>query len=375
LFKNIEYLPEGYTLQMPGIKQYMTKVRIKDIAEIANVSIGTVDRVIHKRGEVSPKTREKIQKLLEEFDYKPDIAARSLALKRDIHLAVVMPKVVKGHTFWELPQQGIRQALDALEHDQVTIHPFYFDQLDRIGFSDILKNFPYETVEGVLFAPVFREESTAFLERCAEESIPVVLFNSLLDNPAVSSYVGQDAYHSGYVAAKLISYGMEQGRDLAIVNMSARKDHYAHIIEREKGFRAYFTSSESQPKHMISIDLNGADDLLLKEKLSEICASYDIAGLFVTNSRVHKVARFLSETRRDRVRLVGYDLLPENIEFLKQDGIDFLLSQKPEEQAFQGLNSLLNLVVFNREPAKRQWLPIDIITRENLAYYQPKSFD
>jgi LacI family transcriptional regulator len=126
---------------------------------------------------------------------------------------------------------------------------------------------------------------------------------------------------------------------------------------------------------MISIDLNGADDLLLKEKLSEICASYDIAGLFVTNSRVHKVARFLAETKRERVRLVGYDLLPENIEFLKKDGIDFLLSQKPEEQAFLGLNSLYNLVVFNREPAPRQWLPIDIITRENLAYYQPKSFD
>ncbi len=31
----------------------MRKVRIKDIAEIANVSIGTVDRVIHNRGEVS----------------------------------------------------------------------------------------------------------------------------------------------------------------------------------------------------------------------------------------------------------------------------------------------------------------------------------
>ena len=227
----------------------------------------------------------------------------------------------------------------------------------------------------MLFAPVFREESIAFLERCAEASIPVVLFNSLLDTPAVRSYVGLDAYHSGYVASILIDYGMEQGRDLAIVNMSARKDHYAHIIEREKGFRAYFTSSESHPKHMISIDLNGADDLLLKEKLSEICASYDIAGLFVTNSRVHKVARFLSETKRDRVRLVGDDLLPENIAFLKQDGIDFLLSQKPEEQAFKGLNSLYNLVVFNREPAPRQWLPIDIITRENLPYYQPKSFD
>jgi len=353
----------------------MPKVRIKDIAEIANVSVGTVDRVIHKRGEVSPKTREKIQKLLKEFNYKPDIAARSLALKRDIHLAVVMPKVVNDHTFWELPQQGIQQALGALDHEHVTLHRFYFDQLDRKGFSAILANFPYETVEGVLFAPVFKEESTAFLERCEVENLPVVLFNSLLDTPAVSSYVGQDAYQSGYVAAKLISYGLEQDRDVAIVNMSARKDHYAHIIDREKGFRAYFATLEGSRNQLISIDLNGADDLLLQEKLGEVCTSYDIGGLFVTNSRVHKVARFLSATKRDRIRLVGYDLLPENIEFLKQDSIDFLLSQKPEEQAFLGLNSLYNLVVFNREPAARQWLPIDIITRENLPFYQPKSFD
>jgi LacI family transcriptional regulator len=87
------------------------------------------------------------------------------------------------------------------------------------------------------------------------------------------------------------------------------------------------------------------------------------------------VARFLVETQRDRVRLVGYDLLPENVAFLKQGRIDFLLSQKPEEQAFLGLTSLFNLVVFNREPEAKQWIPIDIITRENLPFYQPKSHD
>lgn len=353
----------------------MTKIRIKDIAEIANVSIGTVDRVIHKRGEVSTRTREKIQKLLDEFDYKPDIAARSLALKRAIHLAVVMPKVGHDHTFWELPQLGIQRALAALDHEQVILHRFYFDQVDRSAFSDLVKSFPFEIVEGVLFAPVFKEESTGFLEHCSEMSIPVVLFNSLLDLPSVSSYVGQDAFQSGYVAARLVEYGLQPGKDVVVVNMSARKDHYAHIVEREKGFRDYFSTRKDRLNQLISIDLNGADDLLLNEKLDEVCASYAIAGLFVTNSRVHKVARFLNESGRNGVRLVGYDLLPENIHFLKLGQIDFLISQKPEEQAFLGLKSLFNLVVFNRVPVARQWLPIDIISRENLPYYQPKSFD
>jgi len=353
----------------------MSKIRIKDIAEIANVSMGTVDRVIHDRGEVSPATREKIQNLLREFDYKPDIAARSLALKRDIHLAVLMPKVVNDHTFWELPQLGIQRALEALDHEHVTLHRFYFDQMNREEFRAIVELFPFDTVEGLLFAPVFQEESSAFLERCALEQVPVVLFNSWLDAPSVKSFVGQNAYQSGYVAARLIDYGLEEGRDVAIVNMSARKDHYAHIIEREKGFRAYFDHCADCRKHLISIDLNGADDESLREELRKICTSHDIAGLFVTNSRVYKVARFLAETGRDRVRLVGYDLLPGNIDFLKQGGIDFLLSQKPEEQAFQGLSSLYNLVVFKREPSPKQWLPIDIITSENLEYYQPKSYN
>ena len=351
----------------------MRKVRIKDIAEIANVSIGTVDRVIHKRGEVSPATRERIQKLLMEFDYKPDIAARSLAMKRNINLALVMPRVVKDHTFWELPQKGIRRALNALEHDQVNLHHFYFDQMKRDEFLGVVKHFPFESVEGVLFAPVFKEESYSFLGQCESREIPVVLFNSFLEAPSVKSYVGQDAYQSGYVAAKLMDFGLEQGRDVAIVNMSARKDHYAHIIDRERGFRAYFTGRAEYLDHLLSINLNGADDLILKEELEKLWASYDIAGLFVTNSRVYKVARFLEESGRDGVRLVGYDLLEENIRFLKRGRIDFLISQKPEEQAFQGLNSLYNLVVFNREPSPKQWIPIDILTSENLDYYQYKA--
>ncbi len=352
----------------------MSKIRIKDIAEIASVSIGTVDRVIHNRGEVSEVTREKILKLLREYNYQPDIAARSLALKRHIQFAVVMPRVVNNHTFWELPQLGIQKALDSLDHDHVSIQRFYFDQLDRRGFNRMFEDFPFGELEGVLFAPVFKDESMAFLERCARESIPVVLFNSLLESPSVSSFVGQDAFQSGYVAARLIDYGLEQGKDVAIVNMSARKDHYAHIIEREKGFRAYFADEKNRLNHLITIDLNGAEDYSLKEKLNEICSSFDIAGLFVTNSRVHKVARFLSETGREKVRLIGYDLLPENIELLKEKRIDFLLSQKPEEQAFLGLSSLYNLVVFNREPQERLWIPIDIITSENLPYYQPNTY-
>jgi len=351
----------------------MSKVRIKDIAEIANVSIGTVDRVLHNRGEVSQATRDRIQKLLEEHNYKPDIMASSLALKRQVNLAVVMPGAVNDHAFWNLPREGIEHALEELSHYKISIDTFYFDQFSKSDFIRKVKYFPYDRVHGVLFAPVFHEESLEFIQRCRKKKLPVVLFNAMLEDAPVSGYVGQDAFRSGYVAAKLISYGLGQRRDVAIINMSLQKDHYAHIINREMGFRAYFEEHSDRLDRLVTVDLHGAEDDVLREKLDETFVHYNVGGLFVTNSRVYKVAGYLADRGMMNVRLVGYDLLPENTGFLKRDYIDFLISQKPEEQAFKGLSSLFRLVAFNREPELKQYMPIDIITRENLCYYQTKN--
>jgi LacI family transcriptional regulator len=351
----------------------MGRVRIKDIAKIAHVSIGTVDRVIHNRGEVSLATRERIQKLLDEHNYKPDIMASSLASKRQINLAVVMPGVVNDHAFWNLPKEGINHALDELSHYKISIDTFYFDQYSKSDFIKKIRSFPFDRMHGVLFAPVFHDESLKFIQQCEKEKLPVVLFNSMLEEARVSSFVGQDAFRSGYVAAKLISYGLERRRDVVIINMSAQQDHYAHIISREMGFRAFFEEHSDRLDRLVTVNLHGVEENVLSARLDEAFVAYDVGGMFVTNSRVFKVAGYLADRGMMNVRLVGYDLLPESTEFLKRDYIDFLISQKPEEQAFRGLQSLFQLVAFNREPEMKQYMPIDIITRENLYYYQTKN--
>jgi LacI family transcriptional regulator len=61
------------------------KSTIKDIALMAGVSIGTVDRVIHRRGEVAEKTKLKVQQILKETNYSPNVMAQ--VLKSSIHLA------------------------------------------------------------------------------------------------------------------------------------------------------------------------------------------------------------------------------------------------------------------------------------------------
>ena len=47
------------------------KIRIKDIAERAGVSVGTVDRVLHKRPNVSESALKRVEKVLKEMNYQP----------------------------------------------------------------------------------------------------------------------------------------------------------------------------------------------------------------------------------------------------------------------------------------------------------------
>ncbi|NJK96229.1 MAG: LacI family transcriptional regulator [Bacteroidales bacterium] len=70
------------------------KIRIKDIANLAGVSPGTVDRVIHNRGQVTEENREKILNIIDELDYKPNLLARSLATKKTTCLFLFVPNTI-----------------------------------------------------------------------------------------------------------------------------------------------------------------------------------------------------------------------------------------------------------------------------------------
>lgn len=79
-----------FVVEKQDTYQYMDKefsnIRIVDIAKMAGVSVGTVDRVIHNRGRVSEENRKKVQTILEMVHYQPNLMARSLASKNNIIL-------------------------------------------------------------------------------------------------------------------------------------------------------------------------------------------------------------------------------------------------------------------------------------------------
>ena len=73
---------------------------------------------------------------------------------------------------------------------------------------------------------------------------------------------------------------------------------------------------------------------------------------------------------KDRVRLIGYDLIEENIKYLKEGIIDYLISQSPEMQGYQGIYTLYRHVVLNENVDEKIMMQLDIVTKENIDYNQ-----
>ncbi|WP_276347021.1 substrate-binding domain-containing protein [Daejeonella sp. JGW-45] len=342
---------------------------VKEIARRANVSIATVDRVIHNRKGVSAETKEKINKLIEELNYKPNLLAQRLASRKVLHLATLIPESSKETSFWDAPLKGIEQAGAEIEQFGIVLDKYFYDQNSIESFVKQTKVILDSIPDGVLFGPSFIEESVTFTDKCQELGIPYVLIDSDLPNKSSLSYIGPNLYHSGYMGGHLISYLTRNNDKVLVVNISKEIDNQHHLLKKEEGLRAYF-KDHNLKGNIIKLDIKDVADKSIEKSISKAFEdSTDIQVVFVTNSRVFKVAHFVEKSKKD-VILIGYDFLAENVDYLKRGVIDFLICQKPKQQAYRGVMSLYQHLAFGTPVEKIYFMPIDILTKENADFYR-----
>ncbi len=344
---------------------------------MAEVSMGTVDRVLHNRGEVSERTQGKILRIIEELNYQPDILAKTLASRKRIRIAVIMPAAGPDNEFWQAPLKGIKKAYGEIGIFGLSLGQYFYNQFDKNSFTREASKILEAGYDAVLMAPVFSNETRSFCAALVGDCIPFILINANFKDSGCLSFIGQDAFQSGYVAGRLMSYGLEDRTgSMLVINIAKDKDNYQHIQKREKGFIHFMKEhSETSKLRVFRDGISSGREHEVNEYLSEtIRSAKDLTGLFVTNSRVYAVAKFLAEQWPEKVRLIGYDLIGQNVRYMQEGIIDFLISQRPEEQGYRGLMDLFSHMVLEREIKREQYLPIEIITRENIMYYTSGDF-
>ncbi len=347
-----------------------TPARIKDIALKAGVSAGTIDRVLHNRGRVSEKVQKKVLKIIDEMNYEPNLIARSLASNKTYTLAALIPDH-KIDSYWEAPKLGIEKAEKELRQFGIIVNQFIFNP-DRVeSFVEKANELTNSQPDGIFLSPIFYRETLPFFEKWKTQNTPFVLFNSQIADYDPLTYIGQDSYQSGALAAKLVHYGQPDPCAILIAHIDEEPGNAAHLLKKEQGFCNYFKEKDIEHHyHIIKTVLNRSIASSFIKQLDEIMENNNnLKCIFVTTSKAYEIANYFEQKHIKHIKIIGYDLLKKNLHYLNKDAISFLINQNPEGQGFWGITLLTDFLVFKKEVPILKYLPLDIVTKENLNYY------
>ncbi len=336
------------------------KYTIKDIAQLAGVSKGTVDRVLHKRGKVSPEAEEKVASVMLNIDYHPNPMARNLKTNKVYQICVLLPNPQLDH-YWIPALEGIKQAAKEFKSFGIAVQEYYYQPYDQSSFLENYNEILTIVPDAILMATANRSESIRILGQCEKKGIVLAFFNNYIEAQKNQIFIGQDLYHSGRIAAQLIEKLVENNDKIGIVHFNKEP----HMQLKEDGFRSFFGERAKAIK-IISKNFetdNGPN--MLSQVKSFFDEENDITAFFITNSKAHVFVDALPEKRI----VVGYDLLERNIQLLKEGKIDYLIHQNPKRQAYLGVGFLADHFLFGKSLPEQKLLPIDIITSENVKYY------
>jgi LacI family transcriptional regulator len=346
------------------------KTRIKDIAKIAGVSIGTVDRVLHNRGEVAEKTRSKVQGILKETNYSPNVMAQVLKLSRRFHLVSLLPEPTEDNSFWLKHPLGMTRAMEELDPFPLVLTQVTFDLFNEEDFQKKAASIFALKPDGVLLAPIFKSESIAFCAKLFIEKIPFVFVDGFIEETDFLAYIGEDIFRSGRVAGQLIDMVTPESSDILVITIAKNLQNVHHLNIRTQGFLSYFQKSGKNKGKKIDFNISDPSPENVRIEFGKIFKENPgIGSIFISGSKSYQIASQLEEKGLKSINLIGYDLLDQNVRYLKSGITRFLIGQRPEEQTYKGVKKLFEFLSLNKVPEKIEYLPVDIVTSENVDFF------
>jgi LacI family transcriptional regulator len=346
-------------------------IRIKDIAERAGVSVGTVDRVLHNRPNVSKKALDKVNKALQEMDYKPNMYASALAYNKSYTFYCLLPKH-ESEAYWEEIEEG---AVDSCDHRRdfgISVQFIYYNRFDVKTFEKATADCMKQKPSGVIIVPSTLEVTRKFTDQLHAQQIPFILLDSYMPDLRPLSFYGQDSFQSGYFAARMLMLIASKEKEIMLMKQMRNGNVASKQQEnRETGFRHYMRD------HFPDVTITTLDLPLdeQRENYDDILETFfsthpQVHHCITFNSKAHLVGEFLSRSNRRDIQIMGYDMVPKNEVCVKDGSISFLIAQHAYRQGYSCIESLFEAIVLKKKVNPVNYMPIEILTKENVDFYR-----
>jgi LacI family transcriptional regulator len=170
----------------------------------AGVSRGTVDRVLNNRGKVRPEVEEKVRRIADELGYRPNLLGRALGMNKN-HIKIGVIAQAAETLFYE---SGAERGGGGFSRSGRLRRKRDFEKIGGISAEKTLnamESMQKQGVKAIAMMPVddprVKDKIRQFT---GEYQIPIVTFNSDLEDTGRICFVGQHALRCGQTAAVLM---------------------------------------------------------------------------------------------------------------------------------------------------------------------------
>ena len=340
-----------------------------DVARLAGVSRGTVDRVLHSRGRVSQETVKKVQDAVEQLRFSPNPNAASLGSKKEYVFSCLIPKFEDGD-YWGEIYKGLMEGLQNIVKYNIRLDINLYDQVDVESFKSCCSRIMEKKPTGVIMNAVFKEAVIDFAEDLESARIPYAFLDNKIDDLNYLMYYGVDPYRGGALGAFLLTTRCKV-KEILLVRILRDMKHKADPnAPRRHGFIDYIEENFPDCK-IYSVHVNPERPQRTYTVLKEFFDGHPgVKHIAATNSRIWLLDEYLEKNPDPDRIVVGFDDLEKNLTSLKKGNIEYLVTRHIPHQASLLLEKFSECVISGIPPKRRNnYVHMDILHRNNLDNY------
>jgi len=349
---------------MPRKKSEIKGIHL--IAQLADVSIGTVDRALHGRNGINEVTRQKVLRIAKKIGYTPNLAARALSsAKSELRIGVCIPREIRF--FYDQLWSGILDEAQRVAHFGLHFinHPVHsLGENDADAFQDLVAT----GVDGIILTAGNPVALTPLINAAENRGIRVVCVSTDAPGSLRSSIVCVDPSLNGFLAGELMGKCLPGGSKVAVVaGMLTAEDHR----KKTDGFSRGFPQHNLGGKVVAVIEGHEDEHESYGKTLDLLARTPDLSGLYVNTVNCLPVCRAL-ETRglAGKVRLIATDLFPEMSALLQQGLITASIYQHPYRQGQIAVRNLADYLVNDVPLPPQVHLSPGVVMASNLHLFR-----